>query len=254
MSAKVTGKIVEIDEDKCDGCGLCIPSCAEGAIEIIDGKARLVAENLCDGIGNCLGTCPQDAITVTERRGDAFDEQAVQAKKHGCADSGSAKNSPAEENLLCGCPGTMARTLRPGESEVAPAPPTAVGQQSRLRHWPVQLKLVPLKGEMWDGADVLIAADCVSYALPDFHERLLAGKSLAIACPKLDDIDPYVEKLTVIFTDNDIKSVTIAHMEVPCCTGIVHAVQTALVRAGRDDMPIRDITVGADGTIKSDNQ
>ncbi len=249
MTSQVTRSIVQIDEDKCDGCGLCIPSCAEGAIEIIDGKARLVAENLCDGIGNCLGNCPQDAITVTEHQADPFDQQAVEARLHDLADS----VSPAQEELPCGCPGTMARTLCPSDSEVAPAPASATGQRSRLQHWPVQLKLVPLKGEIWDGADVLIAADCVSYALPDFHERLLAGKSLAIACPKLDDIDPYVEKLTTIFTDNDIKSVTVAHMEVPCCTGIVYAVQTALARANRDDMLIRDVTVGVDGTIKSDN-
>jgi ferredoxin len=210
MATKTTRKIVKIDEAKCNGCGQCVPNCMEGAIQIIDGKARLVGENLCDGLGNCLGTCPMDAITIEERPAEEFDEQAVQRK-------------------------------------MGPVPISA----SQLSHWPVQLALVPVAGPIWEGADVLIAADCVAFALPDFHERLLAGKTLAIACPKLDDIQPYIEKLSAIFAGNDIRSITVAHMEVPCCSGIVYAVREALAQSGKD-IPVADVTVAIDGTIRSE--
>ena len=238
-------KIVRIDPDKCDGCGLCAGDCAEGAIQIIDGKARLVAENLCDGLGNCLGTCPRDAITVEEREADEFDETAV-------IEVGRRHEAPAPgvpDKLPCGCPGTMARKLAP-----RPPAPSCEGERTRpsqLGHWPVQLALVPPAGDLWQDADVLIAAGCVAFAMPDFHERLLAGKTVAVACPKLDDIRTHIEKLAAIFADNDIRSITVAHMEVPCCTGIIHAVDVALVRAGRTDIPFTDITVGVDGTVKS---
>jgi len=241
MSGKVTRKIVRIDEDKCTGCGLCVPDCAEGAIKIIDGKARLLAENLCDGLGACLGVCPFDAITIEERTADEFDQAAVQAAR-------AADDTPAEKPFQC--PGSLARALDP-----KPAAPAASGETgpSQLSHWPVQLTLVPPSGDIWSDADVLIAADCVAFAMPNFHERLLAGRTVAIACPKLDDIGPYVEKLTGIFANNPIRSITVAHMEVPCCTGIVVAAQTALERAGRTDIPFSDITVGVDGTVKAEN-
>jgi len=244
MTTTQLRKIVKIDEDKCNGCGLCVPSCAEGAIQIIDGKARLAADNLCDGLGNCLGECPQDAISIEERPAEAFDEQAVRALK--------APPAPEAPKLPCGCPGTMARTLQLAEP-ATPAPQDAAEKPacaSRLGHWPVQLALVPVTGEMWQDADVLIAADCVAFALPDFHERLLEGKSLAVACPKLDDVAPYVEKLARIFAGNDVRSVTVAHMEVPCCTGIVTIVREALRRAGRDDLEITDVTIGVNGSIQ----
>lgn len=249
MTATPTRKIVRIDEDKCDGCGACVPSCAEGAIRIIDGKARLVGENLCDGLGNCLGTCPRGAITIEERPAEAFDPDAVRAHKESRAPGQSADNGA---KLPCGCPGTMARALSPpAGGEAGPAGAGAgASRASRLGHWPVQLALVPAGGEMWRDADVLIAADCVGFAVPDLHERLLAGRALAVACPKLDDAAPQVEKLARIFAENDIRSVTVAHMEVPCCTGIVGAVTEALRRAGRDDIEIADITVAVDGTIK----
>jgi ferredoxin len=249
-----TRKIVEIDEDKCDGCGLCVPSCAEGAIRIVDGKARLMAENLCDGLGNCLGACPRGAITIEERPAEAFDEQAVEARKAasaagesaaGCEDEASAAGAPA--SLPCGCPGTMARKLSDAPaSETARQPWRPAPGASRLGHWPVQLALVPERGEMWNGADVLLAADCVAYAMGDFHERLLAGRALAVACPKLDDAEAYVTKLARIFAGNQIRSVTVARMEVPCCGGLERIARRALEQADKA-LPVNVAVIGVDG-------
>ena len=255
-------KIVKIDEDRCDGCGLCVPDCAEGAIKVIDGKARLLAENLCDGLGACLGVCPKDAITIEERAADEFDEEAVEAcmaadvagggtvatPASACQTTGAAPAEPAP----CGCPGAMLRDLSPAPVAAEPAQPAAgatAGRVSRLSQWPVQLSLLPAGGAMWEGADVLIAADCVAFAMPDFHERLLADKKLAIACPKLDNVQPYVDKLAAVFAGAAIKSITVAHMEVPCCTGIVVVVRKALAQAGRSDIPIRDLTISLDGKV-----
>lgn len=232
MTTKVLREVVKIDEDKCDGCGLCIPSCAEGAIQVIDGKARLVADNLCDGLGNCLGVCPQDAITVEQRDADAFDEEAVAAAQ-------PSKPAPAG-----GCPGMALRKLEP----TAPAA-EAPARTSQLAQWPVQLHLLPPHGDIWRDADVLFAADCVPFAMPDFHEKLLAGKTLAIACPKLDDAGAYVAKLAEVFADNAIRSISVAHMEVPCCFGLWRIVEEALAQAGKADLPVREITVRVNGTI-----
>jgi len=271
MNKLQTRKIVRIDEDKCDGCGACVPSCAEGAIRVIDGKARLLAENLCDGLGNCLGKCPKDAIIIEERPAEEFDEAAVE--KHFNAENAESAEKKAQASggetqaasygLQAtghgphgggGCPGTRPRQLQPAAQSKPraglPAGAGGPGPVSRLGQWPVQLALVPAAGPIWQDADVLIAADCVGFALPDFHERLLAGKTLVIACPKLDDVEPYVAKLTEIFTRNAIRSITMAHMEVPCCGGIVRAVQAALAASGRTDIRMTDITVGIDGTIQ----
>ncbi len=241
-----TRSIVHIDEDKCDGCGLCVPSCAEGAIQIIDGKARLVAENLCDGLGACLGECPRDAITIEQRPAEEFDPEAVESRK------AAERPAPADDDALpCGCPGTAMRKL--GGGEPPKARPTDGGDssaQSRLGHWPVQLALLPEKGDMWAGADVLLSADCVAYALPDFHDRLLAGRTLAVACPKLDDSAAYVETLARIFAGNDIRSVTVARMEVPCCGGLVEVARRALADAD-SDAPLWIIEIALDGTIKN---
>ena len=243
-------KIVRIDEDKCNGCGECVPSCAEGAIQIIDGKARLVGDNLCDGLGNCLGTCPMDAITIEERPAAAFDEVAVE--KHLEQDTIDKKPEAnrtekdyAAPELPCGCPGTMARELAPQSAAAEPGH----AAPSRLGQWPVQLSLLPAGGKFWQGADVLIAADCVDYAMGDFHDRLLAGKTLAVACPKLDDTAPYVEKLAAVFADNDIASLTVARMEVPCCMGIVAGVRQALQQAGKEGLAMKEIIVSVDGQI-----
>ena len=242
-------RIVRIDQDKCDGCGACIPQCAEGAIRVIDGKARLVGENLCDGLGACLGTCPKDAITVEERPAEEFDAEAA-ARNLDRQHPHAQPRPPANGRAHAGqCPGAMLRMLRPhARAPESPAGPSA--RASRLAQWPVQLALVPVTGPLWAGAEVLLAADCVGFAVPDFHEKLLApGKALAVACPKLDDVGPYVTKLAAIFEGNDIKSVTVAHMEVPCCGGLVHTVRQAMERSGRQDIPVYDVTVGIDGTV-----
>jgi ferredoxin len=269
MGMKLARKIVRIDEEKCNGCGQCVPSCAEGAIQIVGGKARLVGESLCDGLGACLGECPMGAIIIEERPADAFDPEAVEKRKQAPA---RKPGDLAQGVGACAgsCPGSTPRELRvlaPGSlaegSSGRGSPAQASGQQlspaadkpvtadapSRLAHWPVQLALVPPAGPMWQGTDVLIAADCVPFALPDFHEKLLRGKSLAVACPKLDDVRPYLEKLTRIFTSNDVRSVTVAHMEVPCCWGIVQVVRKALEDSGRRDIPLHDITVAVGGAI-----
>ena len=256
MTALATRKIVHIDEDKCDGCGLCVPNCAEGAIKIINGKAKLVADNLCDGLGACLGHCPQGAITIEERPADAFDEQAVHHHLH--APAAPAKPAPApaptpapaHQHHSGGCPGSRMRVLPTAPRPMQPSPARPAGPgASRLSQWPVQLALVPTGGPIWQDADVLIAADCVPFAYPDFHEKMLAGKRLAIACPKLDDVRPYVEKLAQIFANNSIRSVTVAHMQVPCCSGIVRVVHMALAMSGKTDIELHDITIGIDGQI-----
>ena len=233
MATKTLRKIVEIDEKKCNGCGLCVPSCEEGAIQIIDGKARLVAENLCDGLGNCLGECPQDAITVIEREADEFDEDAV-------AEHLGETPEPAASPCGGGCPSAAAMTL--GAAQETPGAP----QPSQLSNWPVQLTLVPVHAPWLAGADLLISADCVPYALGSFHRDLLAGKQVITACPKLDDVQPYLEKLTEIFRTHDVKRVTVARMEVPCCSGLTALVQAALGQAG-SDTPYEELIVKIGG-------
>jgi ferredoxin len=258
--ATIMREIVKIDEDKCDGCGLCVPNCAEGAIRIIDGKAKLVGENLCDGLGACLGHCPKDAITIEQRPAEEFDEAAVEQRL-----AKQKQQDEGESGGGCGggCPGTMLRMLKnldggdtPDNAGDIATEPMAEGQNrpSRLGQWPVQLKLVPSTGPIWEDADVLIAADCVAYAMADFHEKLLAGRTLAIACPKLDDVNAYVAKLINILASNNIRSVTVAHMEVPCCNGIVSAVRAGIEASGRNDIQVRDLTVGIDGKVQAEQE
>lgn len=250
-------KIVQIDEQRCDGCGQCIPACAEGAISLVDGKARLSADVLCDGLGACLGECPQGAITVIERDAAAFDEEAVRA--HLARTTDPAPAAPARASLRVldapaapaggGCPGARPMALtRPPAAAGAPALAPAAAA-SRLAHWPVQLHLVPVKAPWFDGADVLVAADCVPFAHPRFHEDLLAGKALVIGCPKLDDLPAYVEKLTRIFAANAVRSVTVVRMEVPCCGGMAAAARRSLAAAGKE-LPLRDVVVRVDGGIR----
>lgn len=232
-------KIVHIDEDKCDGCGLCVPACHEGAIQIIDGKARLVAENLCDGLGDCLGHCPQDAIWIEERQAEPFDEQAVEEHlatlETGCPPQG--------------CPG--ARVLDLGRREDRETSQEARGEQgnpSELRQWPVQLALVPPTAPYFQDADILLAADCAPFAYPDFHSQLLRGRALAIACPKLDEVEPYIDKLASILKQNQVRSLGVAHMEVPCCTGLIHIAQEAMKRAGKT-VPFWTMKLGVRGDV-----
>jgi len=269
-------EIITIDEEKCNGCGNCIPGCPEGALQIIDNKARLVSDLFCDGLGACIGDCPEGAISVIEREAEPYDEIKViknivkqgdnvikahleHLKNHG--ETGFLKQATdyLEENgienpletleddgdkLPCGCPGSSVRDMRDDKEEAEEDPGTS--QKSELKQWPVQIHLVPTNAPYFNGADLLIAADCVPFAYGDFHRDLLKGKILLIGCPKLDDAGFYKEKITDIFKNNDIKSVTVARMEVPCCFGLVNLVNTALTESGKN-IPLKEIMIKISG-------
>lgn len=240
-----TRSIVQIDEEKCDGCGQCIPNCAEGALRIVDGKARLVSDRFCDGLGACLGVCPRDAIRVVEREAEDFDEEA--AVQH-VKESEQSEAPRAPEPAMC--PGLAAFGF--GAAAAAPAATDseadAVEEPSALSQWPVQLTLVPERAPFFDGADLLLAADCTAFALPDFHRRLLRGRKLLVGCPKLDDAGRYEQKLAAILRSNAIASLTVVHMEVPCCFGLVALARLALAACGKD-IPLGDVTVGVRGGV-----
>jgi Fe-S-cluster-containing hydrogenase component 2 len=239
MATKLLRKIVRIDEENCNGCGLCVPACAEGALQIIDGKARLISEKYCDGLGACLGECPQGAITIKEREADDFDEVAV--KHH------LKEEKQATGELPCGCPSaTVTRLERQEEAET-----TGVAYQpSMLGHWPVQLTLVPPRAPFLQGADVVLVADCVPFAYGGFHQEFLTGHALLVACPKLDDFPAHQRKLTDILSSSDIKSLTVVQMEVPCCSGLTHMAKQAIAASGKD-IPLQEVTIGIRGTIKN---
>lgn len=226
-------RIIQIDEDKCTGCGLCADACHEGAIGMVDGKAKLLRDDYCDGLGDCLPACPTGAITFIEREAAAYDEAAVLAARE-------TKKAP----LPCGCPGTMAKALQP-QPDAAPA--EAPRSASQLRQWPVQIKLAPVNAPWFDGAKLLIAADCTAYAYANFHQDFIRNHITLVGCPKLDSVD-YSEKLTEIIRNNDIKSVTVVRMEVPCCGGIEQAVKTALQASGKF-IPWNVVTISTNGTI-----
>ena len=229
-------KMIQIDEGKCNGCGTCAAACHEGAIGMVNGKAHLLRDDYCDGLGNCLPACPTGAITFTEREAAAYDAEAV--KDHLAAKA-------AGHTLFVGCPGSRSQVLR--KAEFPAAAPTATPAGSQLRQWPVQIQLAPVNASYFDGTNLLIAADCAAYACGDFHSRFMRGKVTLIGCPKLDPVD-YTDKLLEIIQTNDIKSVTVVRMEVPCCGGLEQAVQTALQRSGKF-LPWQVITLGRDGTI-----
>ncbi|MCL2066948.1 MAG: 4Fe-4S binding protein [Treponema sp.] len=231
-------KIIKIDEDKCNGCGLCANACHEGAIAMVNGKAKLIRDDYCDGLGNCLPVCATGAITFEEREAAAFDEEAVKAHM---------EQKEKAEPLACGCPGTNAKALKRPEAAGGAAPAPAANQVSELRQWPVQIKLVPVKAPYFENAHLLIAADCAAYAYAGFHEKFMKNKITIIGCPKLDDVD-YSEKLTEIITVNNIKSVAVVRMEVPCCGGIEHAVTTAIKKSGKF-LPWQVITLTTNGGI-----
>lgn len=232
-------KIIQIEEEKCNGCGICVTACHEGAIGMIDGKAKLLRDDYCDGLGDCLPACPTGAITFVEREADAYDEAAVQANL-------AAQGKKAPEVHL-GCPGTRAAAFARPAAEASVKPAVAPAMESQLRQWPVQIKLVPVRAPYFEGANLLIAADCAAYAYGDFHNRYMKNKVTLIGCPKLDDVD-YTEKLTAILAQNNIKSVTAARMEVPCCGGIEHAVKRALMNSGKL-IPWQIVTISTDGRI-----
>jgi ferredoxin len=230
-------KIINIDEDKCNGCGLCIPNCKEGALKIVNGKARLVSEVFCDGLGACLGHCPQGAITIEERDAQAFDEKKVAEHLN-------------KEKLPCGCPGSMVMDMRKEKVDSgARVKAQGAREESQLRQWPVQIMLVPPNAPYFKGADLLIAADCVPFAYPGFHSRFLRGKIVLVGCPKLDNIEVYKEKILAIIKDNDIRSVTHVHMEVPCCFGLVGIIEDAIARA-KKKVPFEDVTITIKGDVK----
>ncbi len=249
-------QIIKIDEEKCNGCGLCAEACHEGAIDIIDGKAKLVRENFCDGLGDCLPNCPTGAITFEEREAPEYDEAAVTRSR--------IAKALEKHQLGGGCPGSAAMSFdRPEDAapDAAPAAPAqgnvpgnapaAAPQQyapvSRLAQWPCQIKLLPPQAPFYDGAKLLVAADCTAYAYANMHEDFMKGKITAVGCPKLDAID-YSEKLTDIIKHNDIKEVTLVRMEVPCCGGLENAVKKALQQSGKF-IPWRIVTISRDGKI-----
>lgn len=225
-------KIIKIDRNKCNGCGACAAACHEGAIEMIDGKAVLTKENYCDGLGDCLPACPVDAISFEEREAPAYDEKAVlEAKKQ------------KQGTLPCGCPGTASKEIKRDACQISS--PALV--QSRLSQWPVQIKLVPTNAPYFENANLLVAADCTAYAYGNFHEEFIRNHITLIGCPKLDEGD-YAEKLTAIIAGNNIKSVTVVRMEVPCCQGIENAVKRALLASGKF-IPWRAVTISTSGEI-----
>lgn len=230
--------IIEIDEGKCNGCGECIVSCAESALQIVNGKAKLVKDVYCDGLGACLGTCPTGALKIVQREAEAFDERAVHERTHA---QKQKKESP------CGCPGSAVMQFRTRPASTAPA--SVPEQQSELTNWPVQLMLVPINAPYFDQADLLIAADCTAFAAGGFHTGFLKDRKLIIACPKLDDADHYIEKLSQIFANNDLKSIAVARMEVPCCGGLTRIVQEAMNRSGRT-IPYCETIIGIKGDTK----
>lgn len=227
-------KIIKIDEDKCNGCGACAAACHEGAIEMINGKAKLTREDYCDGLGDCLPACPTDAITFEEREAPAYNEAAVLAAK--------AKKTP--KNLPCGCPGTQSRAINREKRDFGAC---SAPVSSQLAQWPVQIKLVPVNAPYFDNANLLVAADCTAFAYGNFHNEFIRNHVTLIGCPKLDDGD-YAEKLTAIIANNNIKSVTVVRMEVPCCGGIEFAVKKALQTSGKF-IPWRVVTISTDGKI-----
>ncbi len=275
-------KIIKIDDDKCNGCGLCIPNCPEGAIQLIDGKARLISDLFCDGLGACLGHCPQGAITIEEREAAEYKEKEVMKNivkggpnvikahlehLHDHNQAGYLAQAleflkekklpvPSGEMALAhghsGCPGSKVLNLKSsgkmGQSPSGTVPifPSDTKREPQLSNWPVQIKLVPTNAPYFEGADILVAADCVPFAYPEFHEKLLSGKVLLVGCPKLDDIELYKEKIAEIIKNNDIKSITYVHMEVPCCFGLVTAIQEAIEDSGKR-VPFKESVISIRG-------
>lgn len=249
----VLRRIIAIDEDKCNGCGLCIPACHEGALQIVDGKAKLLADQYCDGLGDCLGKCPHDAITIIEREADEYDDEAVQQrlanlkkeqdKDHFCSSGGC----PGSKLLEIDCSGDS--PLEQKDSPVrSPGNSRPVKSQSHLKYWPVQLSLVPTDAHYFKDASLLICADCVPFVYPNLHHDFMQGRVVLVGCPKLDEVEHYIKKLAQIFSSNNIADITLTRMEVPCCGGMKVIIEKALHMAGKD-LPIHDVKIGIRGEI-----
>ncbi len=242
---KVNRKIIEIDEELCDGCGNCVPSCAEGAIEVVDGKARVLADKFCDGLGACIGECPTGALRIVEREADEFDEEAVEEHLQNL--KAEAPSEP--EPMACACPSTRLQIFAQADAcqEANEAAPRG-GPASALTHWPVQIRLVPAEAPFLKHADLLVTADCVPVACPDFHRDFLRGKVVILGCPKFDDARVYVEKFTEIFRTANIRSITVLDMEVPCCSALPQIVREGMKAAGKE-IPVEEITLTTRGKI-----
>jgi Fe-S-cluster-containing hydrogenase component 2 len=242
MTAKTLRKIIQIDEAKCNGCGECINSCAEGALALIDGKARLVKEKYCDGLAACLKECPQGALKIVEKQAEAFDEEETKAHLKTLQQK--------EEPAPCGCPGSAVRELEKTDS--GPVEKNIPRQDSMLTHWPVQLTLVPPGVKFLNDADVVLTADCVPFTYPDFHLDFLKGRKVLVACPKLDNAEAHLAKLTEIIRKSSLKSLTVVRMEVPCCSGLTYIARKAIAAAGLN-LPFKEVVIGIEGEIKSES-
>ncbi len=242
---KIMRKIIKIDEELCNGCGLCVPDCAEGSLVIIDGKAKMISDNLCDGLGACLGSCPQGALQIIEREADDFDEKAVEEHL--------AKQKKQEETKkpeTSGCPSAQLKTFAPQTPcQTANKPVMAAGGgTSSLTHWPVQIRLVPPSAEFLQGADLLVAADCAAVSAPNFQMDFLTGKVVMMGCPKFDDAESYVQRFSEIIANCNLKSITILIMEVPCCSSMNGIIQKAMEQAGKS-VPVEQITLSTQGAV-----
>lgn len=250
---KAVRNIIKIDEELCDGCGLCVPDCAEGSLKIIDGKVKLVADKLCDGLGACLGACPTGALKVIEREADEFDEEAVEQY---LAEEKKKAESEKPKTTDCGCASTHIQSFKPNATPVADSPcktanaptqiPIAKGGDSALSHWPVQIRLIPAHAPFLQNADLLVAADCTAVAARSFQEKYLEGKTVMMGCPKFDDADSYVQRFAEIISTCNLKSLTVLIMEVPCCSAMNVIVQKAMERAGKT-VPVEQITISTRG-------
>ena len=242
---KITRKIIQIEDEKCDGCGVCVPSCAEGALQIVNGKARLAAEKYCDGLGACLGECPNNALHVIEREAEDFDEKAVD--EHLKSKGAAHHEEPA--TMACGCPSAHIQNFAQANScQEANQPKSYTEAPSALTHWPVQIKLVPPSAPFLKGADLLVAADCTPIAYPNFHRDFLQGKVVMVGCPKFDEAQAYIQKFADIFKTAGIKSIEVVTMEVPCCQGLPMIVKKGLEMAGKK-IPLSQVIISTRGEV-----
>lgn len=245
---KVKRKIIQIDEELCDGCGQCVIGCAEGALAIVDEKAKVISDNLCDGLGACIGECPQGALEIIEREADEFDEEAVEIHLD------AQKNKAEQETMPCGCPSTQIQNFAPASAcQSANQPDTFSNVESALNHWPVQIRLIPPTAPFLKGADLLVVADCVPIAFPSLHQDFMKGKAVMVGCPKFDDAQDYIDRFAEIFKTAGINSITTVVMEVPCCSGLPMIVKKGLEASGVD-IPQKQVVISTRGKILEEQQ